>query len=284
MKMLRLIKTACVVLVLQLVADAVDIDPLEMDIDNITSIEQLAAVEATFAELAEIQGLLKNSRRCFHQIVNEELRRLHENSPLRRTEFLRIESDVRFATRKAVLDIGQDQLSRMQLHKAGSTAGNSFGRLAPVTNVENFVLDAAEQHLGDLRVAPYREEVDNRRQSRKAAVTNAITASLDSRLFLSTEQRDNIAKLLQREWHDPWLLCLRQLLIRGVEAIPLLPDRQIADELTPAQKTLYSSLRWNPTRPPYVGPSSVIMAGHKNRDVRMVEVLKFTLEDEGSEQ
>ena len=260
-------------------ADGAEIDPYQVDIDEVQTMEELVAVEACFADVIEIQGLLKNCRHCFHQVVNVELRRLHTMAALSREEFLHIDADVRFAARKAILDIGQQRLTRMQLNKMGSSGGNSLGQLATVTKVEDFILKAAGATLPEERISRYRDEVDDRRMHRQKGLVAAITSSLDSRLFLSAEQRSKIRDVLKREWHDAWLLCVRQLLVRGVETLPLLPKAQIADELSSAQKQLFWNLTWNPTRPPYFGPSAATMAGHRNRDVRLVDELEFATAD-----
>ena len=262
-------------------ARAAEIDPYEVSIDDLASDAALTSVELRFAEIPEIRGLLRNSGFCFLQLTREELKRLHAAARLQRAEFLKIESDVRFATRKAVLDIGQDRLCRIQLQKSGSTGGNSYGRIAPVTQVEDFVLRAAREHVGEERLAGYREEVEDRRMHRQNALVTALTASLDSRLFLSDDQRGKISDLLRREWHDPWLLCIRQLLTRGVEGMPLLPKRQIDELLTPQQELLFSNLRWNPSHPPYVGPSDVTMAGHNNANAPLVDELEFVTAEPG---
>lgn len=264
-----------------LISDEADV--YEIDVDELRTEAQISNAMGQFLRHTELRPLADQCECCFHHLTDAELRRLHTSLKPTRSEFRAIEAELQLAIRRATLHIYQDHLSRIQLRNAGWPAGNQRGNFAPITIVEDALLRISQDQLGEARCNKYRAEILACRTYRRAAIADAIVASLDSQLSLTSDQRDRISNVLLQEWEDGWLLSIPRLLVGGIETMPLLPKTEIRKHLSMPQQTVLENMPWKFSPIPAIGPIELTLLPRDSKRSKLVEELQFPTTNQGIE-
>ena len=262
------------------IAAPISIDPYHVEIDEVENDEGLDLLERAFMKAPRTRRLLPHYNRYLVHLCDSELHQLHSLSNLKRSEFLALQGELESVARRAMLQMCQDQLNGDQVQPGRSAV--RLNRVSPSTLIEDTLMDLAERDLTTRQAKLYRDEAMARRNFRREAIVEAITASLDTQVLLSVEQRKQLIELLLKEWQDQWLLCIDQLTSSGIESIPQLPMQQIRDLLKPPQIKVFASMKWKPQAVVFGGSRQFDRAKQKPMFAKLIDELGFAPEVEGA--
>ena len=96
------------------------------------------------------------------------------------------------------------------------------------------LLLSAKRHLSADQTAIYERELIARKEAAKKVAILVTAEKLDRRLILDIPQRAQITKVLTENWNPSW--GAPQMLIRGGQFLPDIPDLKITPILTATQK------------------------------------------------
>lgn len=96
--------------------------------------------------------------------------------------------------------------------------------------------------LGEVQRTEFLEESERREKFRQRAAIRYVVSRLDSTLFLTEPQRDEIARTLTEKWQDDWDNWL-MLPIYGDRYFPSIPDQYVVGPLNPEQVSVWRGLQ-----------------------------------------
>lgn len=96
--------------------------------------------------------------------------------------------------------------------------------------------------LGEVQRTEFLKESERREKFRQRAAIRYVVSRLDSTLFLTEPQRDEIARTLTEKWQDDWDNWL-MLPIYGDRYFPSIPDQYVVGPLNPEQVSVWRGLQ-----------------------------------------
>lgn len=96
--------------------------------------------------------------------------------------------------------------------------------------------------LGEVQRTEFLEESERREKFRQRAAIRYVVSRLDSTLFLTEPQRDEIARTLTEKWQDDWDNWL-MLPNYGDRYFPSIPDQYVTRPLNPEQVSVWRGLQ-----------------------------------------
>jgi hypothetical protein len=158
------------------------------------------------ANIASRIAVYCNNYRSFFHMEYSFLRRICGPTESQRKRLAR---DAQRAFHEAIVTY-EALLRNPQPRRPGAPVGTSVD---PRSLIREGLLRVAETHLPAEEADRYREEIAERIKDRKLMAIQCIVAKLDRELFLSAEQRVQIACSLFAGWDDAWLPTESQMLV-----------------------------------------------------------------------
>ncbi len=102
------------------------------------------------------------------------------------------------------------------------------------------LLISAKRHLLPDQVAAYERELAARNEAHKDVAVLVTTAKLDRKLVLNSDQRAQVTKLLDENWHESWGSA--PMLMYGGQYFPDVPDTKLIPMLTGTQRKVWKTV------------------------------------------
>ncbi|QDS99623.1 hypothetical protein [Adhaeretor mobilis] len=114
----------------------------------------------------------------------------------------------------------------------------------PQTAIEQALKQAAHDHLNEQQQKLYSADKRERAAFKKQVGVRNLTAMLDRRLILTTEQRIDLMTMLEKSWKVNWMNSVENL-VHGNETIPQLPDKLMKPLLNKRQQEIWKDMQKN---------------------------------------
>jgi hypothetical protein len=164
--------------------------------------------------------------RHFDQVVKTELHFIRTICEPTRQQYNAMATDGKLIRTKTIEKFAlQRQRINRGIQSKDSNARNSIA--------EGLLL-SAKRHLSADQTAIYERELIARKEAAKKVAILVTAGKLDRRLILDIPQRAQITKVLTENWNPSW--GAPQMLIRGGQFLPDIPDLKITPILTATQK------------------------------------------------
>jgi hypothetical protein len=122
----------------------------------------------------------------------------------------------------------------------GPAAIRSAANNSPRVTLSKEMAKSVRKVLPPEKAALYQKEVALREEARKQTIVNGLVARLDATLMLNADQRTKIEQILNKHWstlaHEP------RMLMQGNRFFPRIPDEEIVEILTAAQRDEWNRL------------------------------------------
>ena len=220
------------------------------DVDKIESLEELEKLRKELGKDPNLRGMMPQYKGMFKSQCDAELRLVHLICDLTRSEFTAIEKDARLASMRGLVQICQQQGQMMNgggvVMAAWGGAPKTSRRLSPNERMDKSLSEAVDRELDDARANKYKKEVLARREFKKTAIVEVLTAGFDTLLILTPEQRADVQEVLRGKWKPEWENSSQYLMNNGIRYVPGIPKSEIRKLLTDEQGEVFKSIRWQP--------------------------------------
>jgi hypothetical protein len=170
----------------------------------------------------------------FQQLLKVELAFVHRLCGPDREELLEVATAARARLGIAVkrYAVAQNQMRQRRVR------GASPAWSEPITLIQQQVAAIVEEKLRPEQARRYEEECAHRTARRKRAVVLNLVARMDEDLRLTTDQREQLVRLLTAGYQESWAQWL-QLLAHDAQAMPNIPDHCVLPALSEDQKAVW---------------------------------------------
>jgi len=164
--------------------------------------------------------------RHFDQVVKTELHFIRIICQPTRQQYDAMATDGKLIRTKTIRKFSLQR----QKGNRGSQSNDSNTR----TLIAEGLLLSAKRHLSADQAAIYERELIARKEAAKKVAILVTAGKLDRRLILDIPQRAQITKVLNENWNPSW--GAPQMLMRGGQFLPDIPDLKVTPILTDTQK------------------------------------------------
>ena len=237
--------------------------------------ENVKKLEEAINKNRNAKAHLKQFEPRFKQLVQAEIRLVHELCPLKRSQFDEIQATANLASRACALEAAQ--------HQAGMENGWQGRRPEspnPFELVEDTLIAAVQKTLPPKFASAYEQEIEARRAFEKLADAEKIISSLDKDLALSQEQRIAMVKPIAEAWEYKWKYNLQLIEHNGNQYLPAIPKTEIKKLLTKEQRTRFTSMNRHSNM--FFGMQLNDLPQMNGKLAKLEDELEFAPEDESS--
>lgn len=123
----------------------------------------------------------------------------------------------------------------------GIRAGEETQWPDPRKLMSEVLLKSVKETMSEEAAKRYEAELEKRAAARKRAALLNLVAKIDKDLVLTGDQRDKLAKSLDKNWKDSWCQQLETFMY-GDAYFPAIPDAQVLPVLTEKQKHIWTGI------------------------------------------
>lgn len=138
---------------------------------------------------------------------------------------------------KAFKDAVRTYAEAQQKMMQGQWRGNA--QPDPAKALQDGMLAAVRACLPPEQAARYQHELDRRAADKKSVAIQNIVVRIDQELVLASDQREALARALDKDWKPAWGGNLESYMY-GNDLLPALPQKLIEPILTPTQKKVWA--------------------------------------------
>lgn len=174
--------------------------------------------------------------RQFQHLYRTELHLLRVVCKLTKPQYQKAAADgepALKATKQKFLGYWRDQ-------QQGKWDRSDSSQADPRETLSAELVKALQKTLTPEQAAVYKKERDLRTAAQRRAVVRTLIVMMDRRLVLSTEQRDKIHEVLDKNWNDSWYTFVVRF---GGNYFPTMPDAKILPILNDDQKNIWNGIQ-----------------------------------------
>lgn len=171
--------------------------------------------------------------RHFDAILRTELHFIRVVCKTSRKQYEAISDDAKLVRTKAIRKFAQFQNGMNQGVMKGE---DSDCRQQMVSDL----LISVARHLSTEQLAAYRSELAARAEARRRVAVYVTTARIDRKLMLSSDQREQVRKMLDQDWDVSWNAA--EMLMYGGHYFPDVPDAKLTPLLSAAQEKVWRTV------------------------------------------
>jgi hypothetical protein len=198
------------------------------------AVQKLAEAARRIAnEVAVVQQFEQQFAGQFRQLYRTELHFMRVVCQPTKQQYDKIAADAEPALKATI--------KKLAVNMRGKMAVEESDPRAPIVDA---LAKSVRTTLSPEQAARYQKELDQRAAARKQVALLNLVAKVDKVLVLTTEQRDQLAKVLENKWPKSWNQPeMLQVLMWNDQYFPQkMPDTEILLILTENQKTVWRGI------------------------------------------